>query len=202
MKKILGLAIAALLIMAIVGGGTWAYFSDTETGTATISAGTLDLNINGGNSAATLISVSGKAPGESGNGSATLANVGSITGYVDVSTGTITNTAGAGGTEFEGGSGELGGVATIAMFIDVNNNGQYDAGTDIGLKSDGTTYTSGAMQYATINSYGSKTWNDTETLANGTTQKIVVAWQIPTSADNTIQGDSASFTVTVTLEQH
>ena len=33
MKKILGLAVAALLVMGLVGGGTWAYFSDTETST-------------------------------------------------------------------------------------------------------------------------------------------------------------------------
>jgi predicted ribosomally synthesized peptide with SipW-like signal peptide len=28
MKKILGLSVAAMMIMALVGGGTWAYFSD------------------------------------------------------------------------------------------------------------------------------------------------------------------------------
>ncbi|GAG27816.1 unnamed protein product, partial [marine sediment metagenome] len=30
MKKILGLTIVAVLVMALVGGGTWAYFSDVE----------------------------------------------------------------------------------------------------------------------------------------------------------------------------
>ena len=44
MKKILGLTIAALLVMALVGGGTWAYFSDVETTSDSIlTAGILDL---------------------------------------------------------------------------------------------------------------------------------------------------------------
>jgi len=42
-KKIIGLSIAALLILALVGGATWALFSDTETSANnTLIAGTLD----------------------------------------------------------------------------------------------------------------------------------------------------------------
>jgi len=51
MKKLFGLTIAALLIIGIVGGGTWAYFSDTETSSSNqITAGTLDLDLDGGDS--------------------------------------------------------------------------------------------------------------------------------------------------------
>lgn len=46
MKKILGLTVAAILVIGLVGGGTWAYFSDTEETTGNIfSAGTLDLGV-------------------------------------------------------------------------------------------------------------------------------------------------------------
>ena len=46
MKKILGLGMVALLVMALVGGGTWAYFSDTETSSGNImTAGTLNLGL-------------------------------------------------------------------------------------------------------------------------------------------------------------
>ena len=46
MKKILGLTVAALLVIGLVGGGTWAYFSDTEESTGNLfSAGTLDLGL-------------------------------------------------------------------------------------------------------------------------------------------------------------
>ncbi|MNH97792.1 Spore coat-associated protein N precursor [compost metagenome] len=44
-KKTLGFGIAsAALGLSLIGGGTFAYFSDTATSTATFAAGTLDLN--------------------------------------------------------------------------------------------------------------------------------------------------------------
>ena len=56
MKKILGLTIAALLVMGMVGGGTWAYFSDTEASTNnSLTAGTLDLNVDGGDIPVTML---------------------------------------------------------------------------------------------------------------------------------------------------
>jgi len=46
LKKILGLTIAIVLIVGVVAGGTWAYFSDTETTTAnTFTAGTIDISL-------------------------------------------------------------------------------------------------------------------------------------------------------------
>jgi predicted ribosomally synthesized peptide with SipW-like signal peptide len=43
-KKILGLSIAIVLVIGLVAGGTWAYFSDTETITGnSFTAGTIDL---------------------------------------------------------------------------------------------------------------------------------------------------------------
>ncbi len=46
MKKILGLTVAALMVMGLVGGGTWAYFSDTETSSGnTLVSGTLDVGL-------------------------------------------------------------------------------------------------------------------------------------------------------------
>ena len=50
MKKILGLTIAIVLIIGLVAGGTWAYFTDTETsGPNTFAAGTIDIAIDGAN---------------------------------------------------------------------------------------------------------------------------------------------------------
>ncbi len=44
-KKTLGFGIAsAALGLSLIGGGTFAYFSDTSSSTATFAAGTLDLN--------------------------------------------------------------------------------------------------------------------------------------------------------------
>lgn len=202
MKKILGLTIAAFLVMALVGGGTWAYFSDPETSTDnSLTAGTLDLNINGGNTAVTTFSATNVAPGDSGSGSSVLANVGSLSGELDILFSVITNTPGAGGTEYEGGSGELGGEAEIAVYIDVDQSGDWSSG-DIGLKSDSTTYSHPtALNYATIDSYGSDSWDAVETMAAPASDNFTILWRVPTTAGNDIQGDSVSFDVTFILEQ-
>lgn len=202
MKKILGLTLAAVLVIAAVGGSTWAYFSDTESSANnTLSAGTMDLNINGGNSAVTTFSVSSAAPGDSGNGSSILANAGNMSGELDILFSAVTNTGGAGGGEFEDGVGNLGAVAQIAVYIDVDSSNTWSSG-DIGLKSDATTYAHPtALNYDFINNYGGDTWDAIETMAAAASDKFVVAWQLPTSAGNNIQGDSVSFDITFTLEQ-
>ncbi|MFC1860572.1 TasA family protein [Chloroflexota bacterium] len=84
MKKIVGLAITALLVMGLVGGGTWAYFSDVEVSTGNVlSAGTLDLTVNGGNSDVVMLTLNDKIPGDNDGGSPgylTLKNIGSAAG--------------------------------------------------------------------------------------------------------------------------
>jgi spore coat-associated protein N len=86
MKKILGLTVAAILVIGLVGGGTWAYFSDTEESTGNIfSAGTLDLGLDNnpnqdptGSTSATF-SASDMAPGDVvGSGTLYVYNAGSI----------------------------------------------------------------------------------------------------------------------------
>jgi len=110
MKKILGLTVAALLVMALVGGGTWAYFSDVETSSANIlSAGTLDLNIDGDNVNVNMLTLSDIKPGDTDGGSpgtVELKNVGSITGDLTIATGASTETESTGttGTADAGGS--------------------------------------------------------------------------------------------------
>jgi spore coat-associated protein N len=203
MKKIIGLSVAALLLLGVIGGATFAYFSDTESSTNnSLTAGTLDLNIDGGNLAVNTFSVSAVAPGDSGSGSSTLSNVGSMAGELDISTSAVTNTPGSGGTEYEGGSGELGAVAQIAMYLDIDQSGDWNAG-DVGLMSDGTTYASPTpLDYDVIDNYASESWNEVITaMAVSAADDIIVLWQVPTTADNTIQGDSVSFDITFVLEQ-
>jgi spore coat-associated protein N len=202
MKKILGLMVAALLVIALVGGGTWAYFSDTEQSTNnSLTAGILDLTVDGVNTAVTTFSEGAVAPGESGSGSTTLANAGSMAGELDIAFSTITNTDGT-PVEFGVGSGELGGVAEMAVYLDIDQSGDWSSG-DIGLKSDATTYNHPtALDYATIDSYDSDSFDAViASMAVSAADDFIVLWQVPTTADNTIQGDSVSFDVTFTLEQ-
>jgi spore coat-associated protein N len=202
MKKILGLTLATLLVMTFVSGGTWAYFNDTESSSNnSLTAGTLDLNIEGGDSAVTTFSVDSAVPGDSGSGSDTLANVGDLNGELDIEFSAITNTGGSGGGEFEDGIGNLGAVAEIAAFIDVDQSGTWNSG-DIGLKSDGTTYNdSVALDYDAIDDYDSQTWDAIETLAASSTDDFIIMWRIPAGAGNDIQGDSVSFDIAFIMEQ-
>ena len=93
MKKIIGLSIAALLIIGIVGVGTFAYFSDTATSTGnTWTAGTLVLSesTTGTAVAANMVgagpSINGSVqfglvkPGSSGTITWTLSNTGNVAG--------------------------------------------------------------------------------------------------------------------------
>jgi predicted ribosomally synthesized peptide with SipW-like signal peptide len=143
MKKLFGLTIAALLIIGMVGGGTWAYFSDPEASTGnTFAAGTLDLDWAGGDALGTkVLDLSNKAPGDSDSASQPLANSGSLDGELDITFSAITNTESTGTTEYEddGGLGELGANAWMAVWLDYEDVGSWSA-DDVGLKSDGTTY--------------------------------------------------------------
>ena len=63
----------ALLGMALIGGGTFTYFSNTETTNNTFAAGTLDLAFD----TSTIIDVENIKPGDWMNRSFTLTNSGS-----------------------------------------------------------------------------------------------------------------------------
>ena len=103
MKKILGLTVAALLVMGLVGGGTWAYFSDPESSTGNVlTAGTLNLiPLTEGASTATYsvtpggdgvngyVTFSSLAPGDTGSITWILYNDSSVSGNLTVSS-TIT----------------------------------------------------------------------------------------------------------------
>lgn len=101
MKKILGLTVAAMMVMAMVGAGTWAFFNDTETSSANIlSAGTLDLTLDGGNDDVQLLtaSIGDIYPGDSGNATAVLKNIGSLAGELEIEFSAIANTESTGTT--------------------------------------------------------------------------------------------------------
>jgi len=75
LKKKLGLGVAsAALGLSLVGGGTYAYFSDTAVQTSTFASGTLDLNVD----PTTLISLDKFKPGDWKNQTFKLINNGNL----------------------------------------------------------------------------------------------------------------------------
>ncbi|VEF49337.1 spore coat-associated protein [Bacillus freudenreichii] len=75
MKKKFGMgAMSVALGAALIGGGTYAFFSDTETSQNTFAAGTLDLTLN----PSTIVEVENLAPGDSMTRDFELGNGGSL----------------------------------------------------------------------------------------------------------------------------
>lgn len=72
-KLAMGIATGALAV-SMIGGGTYAYFNDTETTTNTFAAGTLDLRVN----PTTIISVDNLKPGDKMNRTFDLINDGTL----------------------------------------------------------------------------------------------------------------------------
>ena len=205
-----------VIVAGIVIGVTSAYFSDTETSTNnTFAAGTMDLNINGGNVAVQTMSLDNKAPGDSDHENSVLKNVGSLDGELDIAMGTVNNypctdSSNGGrndGTEYcTSDAGALGSNTQMALYIDVDQSGTWNT-NDIGLKSNGSIYINNtgsiALDYDSMDNYSGKSWNDVYTglMAANQEDDFVIDWNIPTSAGNSIQGDALSFDVTFTLEQ-
>ena len=209
MKRILMSMMIIMVVAGMIGGGVYAAFSDTETSSGNgLAAGTLDLDVDGVDSPPAMFSITNMKPGDASSDFAVLSNSGTISGTLGISLSTITNVGGSGGTEYEDGIGHLGGVATIAIYIDVDQSGTWTAG-DVNLLSDLSKVThtgTETLDYQTIDSYSGDSWTSIVTLAGSLTPppdavNLVIAWNIPSGAGNSIQGDSVSFSVTATLTQ-
>jgi len=201
------------LLAVVVGIGTVAYFSDTETSRGNVfSAGTLDLTIqlsqaevvNGygnvdvhpdtdvHNGVNVYFVVSNVAPGSAGVVKWTLKNVGSIPGILSFTVGNITNNEN-GQTEPEAlvdsttDVGELGEKMTVTLWIDLNGNG---------VRDDGELLYSGNLNGM------SRTYSNLITLSpNGGSVDVYLEWSIPINVGNEIQSDSVSFDITFMLNQ-
>jgi len=206
MKKILGLTIAALLVMGLVGGGTWAYFTDVETSTGnTFAAGTLDLEVDTENpwtSTAIDNSATPMKPGEVFTPvPIACKNVGTLPGDLYMQ---ITAVLGVGGAttypvgaevcssepeyEAEGGPSTWVAIDTIdtEMTLSCENATVGITGLD-GVKFD----VAGAAGYKLVESG----------LATGATATVDLGATLDTTANNEYQGDTVSFTIEFQIVQ-
>ncbi len=221
MKKITGITLAALLIIGIVGGGTWAFFNDTETSqNNTITAGTLDLKVGAADPCTESIDIGTQLqPGDSGNAADwTVTNLGGISGTLKVEIGSITNyentwsepEQAAGDATFGATEGEFGNCINVAFWLDANQSGGWDTG-DMYLRSDGIVinWLSGSSlpvgAYDDLNSYSGIDWGSADgmpTIAGSGDLDFMVEYSFPSGAnDNRAQSDSSVFDIVFTLEQ-
>jgi predicted ribosomally synthesized peptide with SipW-like signal peptide len=131
MRKILGLTVAALLVMGLVGGGTWAFFtSEASVAGNTVTAGTLTLSVASGTPQQIDIVVGGNTsepiyPGSRGIAADwALDNTGSIPGDLSVNVTAVTD-SGASGIE-------LADNLYVLFWLDSEDDGNLDS-TDIVL---------------------------------------------------------------------
>lgn len=206
MKKILGLTVAALLVLALVGGGTWAYFSDVETSTGnTFAAGTLNLKVSGADPLTEHFAVADAVPGDSGSKDWLLKNDGSIAGSLDITFPNIVDdengvnepedadpgedgTVGSPGTD-----GELAEVLALVIYIDENNDDAYDDPGDTLIYNGFVKPDLEGEQlsnYAMAADYGS-----------GDNKAVRIEWSIDSGVGNKIQSDSAGFDIEFELLQ-
>ncbi len=210
MKKIIGLTIAALLIIGIVGAGTFAYFGDTETSTSnTFTAGTLNLvaTTNGTSSTAHIVVTAG---GDGINGNVVFTKL--KPGDSGTMTWTLTN------------DGDLPGTLTIPSTVVFNdNNGSQknpetkaiatNAGVNLGLGDlmgvwltrGGTDILGTTAAYVPMSGLEAVLIAQSQSIAPTGSLVYVLHWAIPTDIplvdDNIIQGDSATIDITFTLTQ-
>ena len=210
MKKILISLMAIALVIGLVGAGTMAYFSDTETSSGnTFTAGTLDLTVS---ATGMPFNVGPMKPGDSGSGKIALTNAGTIgAAKLDISMSTVTNNdVSTADPENDlgtnSGLGDLGGQLQMVLWLDVEQNGAFDAG-DVELLSDGTMSAYDAtdnpsLTYAAADTYSGDSWNKVLTaMAQDAVDDFVISYNLPADTDNRIMTDTITFDVTFTLEQ-
>lgn len=184
-RRVLG-GLATVGAAGAVGVGTWAEFSDEESADVTVSAGTLDLKVNGGDTSdGTTFELKKVTPGENGSQTISLENAGNITGVL---TGDITDVTSSGSETSE-----------PEKNVDPDNSG--DLGQYLELKFSGTDALTNPT-WDTLDWYvnhGPFTLDDN--MKGDESDDLTIEWRVPSDVGNAIQGDTVTFHVTATLEQ-
>ncbi|MBI2852502.1 MAG: hypothetical protein HYX84_05330 [Chloroflexi bacterium] len=212
MKRIFGLSIAAFLIISLVAGGTYAFFSDTETSSNNqFSAGTLDLKLSDANEAdqdgvTASFGSSALKPGDTmGPSTITLKNTGTVTAsHVDIKfQNTVTDNPSYNEADLGANIADMSTLLTVSAL-------SYGA-TDLLSKTAGVfdnAYIEAADNAG--NNDGAITLNElnnviiqslTAPAANNGTVVFSITLNIASTVGNGIQGDIVSVTVTFGLYQ-
>jgi len=139
MKNILKSLAVIVAVAGVAGGITYAYFSDTETSNAnTFSAGTLDLNLDGGNTNVVKFNVSNMKPGDQPTAGYKVKNVGTVNGFLDLENVSVADQENvctepeveAGDTPSSS-QGELSSVVNVRLFVDNGCDGWISTGDNV-----------------------------------------------------------------------
>jgi predicted ribosomally synthesized peptide with SipW-like signal peptide len=198
MKKIFGLTVAALLVMGLVGGGTWAYFSDPENSTGnTLTAGTLNLQVGAADPITESFTLTDKVPGDSDSIEWQVQNTGDVdVGYLDIAFTNIVdneNTVQEPETGDDATSGELAEALYLTIYLDKNDNDTYDSGTETLIFQDYVSGGTTELSAAALDDYS---------FDEGADEDFRIEWSIGTGVGNTIMSDIAGFDIEFSLDQN
>lgn len=198
MKKII-LSLFTILAVGVVAiGATQALFSDTETSTGnTFTAGSLDLTVDGGNTNVVKFTIPNMQPGNQPHRTYSLANVGTINGYLDLENITVTSFENgcvdpeAADTTCDTpgqGQGELQNVLNLRLFVDYGKDGWISTGDNVFFNGKMSTLPTSI--------------NLNQAMTAGSDYNIVALvdwWSTPD--DNLAQGDGVTLDLTFELAQ-
>lgn len=136
MNKWLSILGTLTVIAALVGIGAFGWFSDTETSnTNTFTAGSLNLTLDGSDGTNVVKWVVGPmVPGNQPKGTFTLANTGTVAGYLDLENIVVTNQENdliepeASSGDVTSSVGELQDVLNLRLFVDLGCDGWISTG--------------------------------------------------------------------------
>lgn len=190
-RRTIGLSLLMIgLVVGMLGIGSWAVFNDTETGNATLGAGTIDLAIGAGsNIPINLLDLKPSVPQYA---RVVLNNAGTNPGVLDLHFADIVDSGGEPATGPEAAAEYAGPIDDISNWIDVDwcidrdTNGDLDCtGTVIG----------------TLGDIESRVFDLGATLAPGESVELWLSFHLETEAGNEYQGDVTNFNVEFTLHQ-
>lgn len=194
-RKILMSILVVVITVIMVSGATITYFSDTETSVGnTITAGTLDLQIDGGDNNVVKFNLTNLKPGSQPTRSYLFSNIGSIDGYLNISNINVENLENdLTEPEIEAGDttadvGELGDVLSISLFVDYNGDGWFSTG-------DKTIY-SGKIS----NMPDKLIFNEKIPASQSVRISAIINWW-SSANDNLAQSDTVNFDFEFTLSQ-
>ena len=197
MNKKMLLSILIIGVVAVsAGAGTWAYYSDTETSNDnTLTAGTLDLQLDGANGIAG-VSISNVAPGDLDVTADTIlvSNEGTIDGTLTASVSNVGDSENGCANDAE------------TDDDDTTSNDGYacsdeSAEGDLSYEVQVTVTDGGANTYTGYLNPLSVNLVDMDFGTLGADKTITVKYSVDAGADNQIQGDGLIFDIDFSLDQ-
>jgi len=203
-KKILASMLIIAAVSMLIGAGTVAYFSDTETSSGnTFQAGTgPDLELSACGSQPYLpFNVFDIKPGDSGVADVNVHNAGTIAGWLSMKLiNCVNDENGLLEPEIEAGDttadeGELGSKLYLIIWFDDNNNGVIDSGEQLIVGGEGYV---DDLCGDKIPIDGVPTYDIME---SGMTWTIGIKWSLASDVGNIIQSDRLTFDIEFTLSE-